>query len=91
MKEKFDDKVKRYFKVTEAAFELVKKAPVNDKEKTDMVIEMVSNYLSDAKHFYDKGDKELAFAALNYAHGWLDCGAMMKFYIVTDNKLFTVD
>ena len=35
---------------------------------------MVSNYLSDAGHFRDRGDFVNAFACLNYAHGWLDSG-----------------
>ena len=87
----FDKKVKEYFGITRKAFDIAKKAPVNDAEKTNTVLEMVNNYLNDAQHFYDKGEKVLAFAALNYAHGWLDCGAMLKFFEVKDNKLFTVD
>ena len=36
------------------------------------IIEMVENYLSDAKHFEEKQDFVNSFAAINYAHGWLD-------------------
>jgi hypothetical protein len=33
-----------------------------------------------------------AFAALNYAHGWLDAGARLGLFDVgKDNVLFTVD
>ena len=31
-----------------------------------------------------------AYGALNYAHGWLDSGARLKIFDVTDNTLFTV-
>ena len=51
---------------------------------------MVSNYLSDAKHFEEKGDLVNAFAALNYAHGWLDAGVRLDVFNVKDDKLFTI-
>ena len=51
---------------------------------------MVGNYLSDAKHFESQGNWVLAFGALNYAHGWLDAGARLKIFKVTDTKLFTI-
>ena len=51
---------------------------------------MVEAYLSDSQYFKDKKDFINAYGALNYAHGWLDCGARLKIYKVTDNKLFTI-
>jgi hypothetical protein len=51
---------------------------------------MVGNYLSDAKHFFEKGGWVNAFAALNYAHGWLDSGVRLKVFDVHDDRLFTV-
>ena len=54
------------------------------------IIEMVENYLSDAKHFQTKGDFVNAFAALNYAHGWLDSGVRLDIFNVKDDKLFTI-
>ena len=51
---------------------------------------MVSNYVSDAHHFEDKKDWINTFAALNYSHGWLDCGVRTKVFDVKDDKLFTV-
>jgi|TARA_B100001971_G_C18172679_1_gene528113 hypothetical protein len=57
-----------------------------------VVLDMASRYYSDAQHFADKGDKVNAFAALNYAHGWLDAGARLGLFDVDgDNVLFTVD
>ena len=40
----------------------------------------------------DIGDIVTAFAALNYAHGWLDAGARIGLFDVGhDSELFTVD
>ncbi len=51
---------------------------------------MVSNYLSDAKYFEQKKDFVDAFAALNYAHGWIDSGVRLGIFDVKDDKLFTI-
>ncbi len=53
--------------------------------------DMASRYYSDAKHFKKNNDYVLAFAALNYAHGWLDAGARIGLFDVHDSTLFTVD
>jgi uncharacterized protein len=34
-------------------------------------------YFSDSKHFMDSGEYVNAFAALEYAEGWLDAGVAM--------------
>lgn len=85
------ERLKKYFLITGEAFEIAKKAPVNDKAAFDEIIDMVARYISDAKHFEQKGESLTAFAALNYAHGWLDCGARLKVFEVKDSRLFTVD
>ena len=55
-------------------------------------MDMAERYYSDAKHFESKGEIVTAFAALNYAHGWLDAGARLGLFDVDgDNVLFTVD
>ena len=85
------EKLGKYFKLTETALEEVKKNVFEGKEAEGKeIIDMVSNYVSDAHHFEDKGDWVNAFAALNYAHGWLDSGVRLKVFDVTDDKLFTV-
>ena len=88
-------KLKKYFKVTGAAIDKVKIAPP---KKTHMskaaedFLDMAKRYYEDAKHFEKKGDIVTAFAALNYAHGWLDAGARLGIFDVEhDSKLFTVD
>jgi len=51
---------------------------------------MVSNYHLDARYFRKKKDFVNSFAALNYAHGWLDAGVRLDIFNVKDDKLFTV-
>lgn len=90
-KEITKEKLEKYFKLTSTALEEVKKNVIKGKEKyAKEIIEMVSNYLSDAKHFEKKGDFVNAFAALNYAHGWLDSGVRLDIFDVSDDKLFTI-
>jgi len=85
------EKVAKYFKLTETALKEVRKNIISGKEsEAKEIIEMVSNYVSDAHHFEDKGDLVNAFAALNYAHGWLDSGVRLKVFDVDDDRLFTV-
>ena len=84
-------KLEKYFKLTETALQKVKSSIIKGKEKeAKEIIEMVSNYLSDAKHFEKKGDFVNAFAALNYAHGWFDSGVRLDIFDVNDSRLFTV-
>lgn len=85
------EKIERYFDLTSRALTEVKKKMIKGKEKyAKEIIEMVENYLSDAKHFEKKGDYVNCFAALNYAHGWLDSGVRLDVFDVADDKLFTV-
>ena len=85
------EKLEKYFTLTETALAEVKKNIFEGKEDEGKeVIEMVSNYVSDAHHFEDKEDLVNAFAALNYAHGWLDSGVRLKVFDVNDDRLFTV-
>ncbi len=85
------EKLEKYQKLTSEALKIAKKSITNGKEKQAReIIDMVSNYLSDAKYFEKKGDFVNAFAALNYAHGWLDSGVRLDVFNVKDNKLFTI-
>ncbi|NQU78139.1 DUF357 domain-containing protein [Candidatus Woesearchaeota archaeon] len=87
------EKLEKYFAITGEAIDQIKEKgfdPDRSKEAAD-VFDMAQRYFSDAGHFRDKGDRVLAFAALNYAHGWLDCGATLGLFKVSDSRLFTVD
>ena len=82
-------KLDRYFKITSEALEKVKKSVAKGKSShAREIIEMVSNYLSDARYFEKQGRIVDAFASLNYARGWLDAGARLKVFDVDDKRLF---
>ncbi|MAG02973.1 hypothetical protein CMI42_06550 [Candidatus Pacearchaeota archaeon] len=83
--------IDRYYGLSSKALEMARKVVVKGKEKeAGEIFKMAECYLSDALHFKEKGDLVNAYGALNYAHGWLDCGAGLKIYRVKDNRLFTV-
>lgn len=89
------EKLQRYFDVTKRAkqkvFDLNTQNIQTDEQLAD-VYDMIERYYSDAQHFFSKNDYINAFAALNYAHGWLDCIARLKLVDVGgDSVLFTVD
>jgi len=85
------EKLEEYFKVTNEALKKAKKKIIKGREThAKEIIDMVENYLSDAKFFESGGDFVNAFAALNYAHGWLDAGVRLDVFNVNDNKLFTI-
>jgi uncharacterized protein len=85
------EKLDKYFELTLKAFKIVKESVIQGKENySKEIFEMVENYLSDAKFFEKKGDFVNAFAALNYAHGWIDSGVRLDVFDVKDDKLFTI-
>lgn len=93
MKEITDEKLDKYFDITSRAIDMAKKAPqkLELKGAREDFLDMVERYVSDAKHFRGKGDYVNAFAAVSYAHGWLDAGARIGLWDVKDSILFTVD
>jgi len=85
------EKLEKYFDLTTRALEKVKSSIISGKESyAKEIINMVENYLSDAEHFQESEDYVNAFAALNYAHGWLDSGVRLDVFDVNDNSLFTI-
>jgi hypothetical protein len=95
MREVSDEKLNKYFDVTSRALakvKIVEKGTIDFKSAAKDFLDMAKRYFEDAKHFRDKGDIVTAFAALNYAHGWLDAGARIGLFDVDhDSELFTVD
>ena len=84
-------KIEKYMKLTKKALEIAKKSVIKGKQDyAKEITEMVSNYISDAEHFEKKRDFVNAFAAINYAHGWLDSGVRLDVFDVNDDKLFTI-
>lgn len=90
-----DDKLDQYFAITGEALHAAKNAidasTTERESQAKDFLDMAQRYYDDARHFREKGDKVLAFAALNYAHGWLDAGARIRLFTVNDDRLFTVD
>ncbi len=87
------EKLSKYFSITKEALEMAKdKFDLERMAEAEDFFDMASRYYSDAGHFFKKqNDYVLAFAALNYAHGWLDAGARIGLFQVKDSRLFTVD
>jgi uncharacterized protein len=96
MVKKIDDKItkqkiEKYYDLSSKALKIAKNSIAQGKEiQAHEITLMVEAYLSDSIHFKNKGDYVNSYGCLNYAHGWLDCGARLKVFNVTDNKLFTV-
>ena len=85
------EKIQRYRTITSKAIGISKSSVVKGKEKeAKEIIEMVSNYLSDSEYFEKNKDLVNAFAALSYAHGWLDAGVRLDIFDIKNNKFFTV-
>ena len=91
MREITTQKLAKYFKITGEAIVKAKASPNRTSFDRSDFLDMIERYYSDASHFESKDDFVNAFAALNYAHGWLDAGARIGIFDVHDSRLFTVD
>ncbi|HQN76491.1 MAG TPA: DUF357 domain-containing protein [Methanomassiliicoccales archaeon] len=84
----------RYLALTKAALGRLRIcAPERsfNRRLAESFLEMARTYFSDAEHFAAQGDYVNAFASVNYAHGWLDCGARVGLFDVgQDDQLFTL-
>lgn len=86
-------KINKYNIITKKALEKAKKSICMkgfEIQRKDFLL-MIESYVSDSEHFMKKGDFVNSFAAINYAHGWLDAGARLGIFQVKDSRLFTVD
>ena len=88
-----EERLQKYFDITLEALQMIHDRGVDETRSAEAheVLDMAQRYYDDAGHFREKGDLVTAFAALNYAHGWLDCGARLGLFKVSDSRLFTVD
>lgn len=89
-----DERMEKYLDITARAMAKIKIAAPDksyNKRLADSFMEMANCYYEDAKHFKECGDYVTAFAAVNYAHAWLDCGARIGLFDVDgDDVLFTL-
>lgn len=91
MKQITDEKLDKYFEITQTALTMARESEKTDQAKSEEILDMVERYVSDARFFRKKDDFINCFACLNYAHGWLDCGARLQVFLVYDDYYFTVD
>jgi len=89
-----NEKIERYLSITKDALDKVRIASPDrsfGKRMAEDFLNMASSYYNDALHFRDKGDLVNSFASVNYAHGWIDCGARIGLFDVGgDDRLFTL-
>ena len=89
-----DEKLRSYFSLTKKALAAVKISrnlhPSLSHARGDF-LDMIERYVSDAEYFAAQGELVNAFAALNYAHGWIDAGARLGLFDVHDTRLFAQD
>ena len=89
-----DEKIDHYISITKAALDKLRiSVPERSfgKKMADDFLNMAASYYSDALHFKEKGDIVNAFASVNYAHGWIDCGARIGLFDTGgDDRLFTL-
>jgi len=87
------EKLDQYFTITKEALDKVKVALDEERMfQAEDFLDMAQRYYDDAVYFFnEKEDMVLAFAALNYSHGWLDAGARIGLFKVRDSRLFTVE
>ena len=85
------EKLAKYFNITREAIEKAIKARSKfNQEIRDDFLDMIQRYYSDAVYFEGRNYLVNAFAALNYANGWLASGVRLDVFNVDDSKLFTV-
>lgn len=86
-----EKKLRRYFRITEEALRTLEIA-VHQKSLlrsvADDFLTMAKSYFEDAKYYYEKGDYVTAFAALNYAHGFIDAGVRLGVFKGENDRLF---
>lgn len=89
-----EERVQKYIRLTCDALDKVEIAAPErsfNRKLADDFLKMAEAYFEDAKDFEAKGDLVNAFACINYAHGWLDCGARIGLFDVgSDDRLFTL-
>ena len=90
-KEVTEEKINKYLNLTDRALQKAEKAMNNKRKKeAEIVYDMANRYFKDANYFKGKGMLVTAFAAINYAHGWLDSGSKLGLFKVKDTRLFVV-
>ncbi len=75
-------RIEKYIGLTAKALDkvsIIDKLGTDNHSKAEDILAMVKAYHSDAKFFLEEGRGDDAFAAVNYAHGWIDCGVRLGY------------
>ncbi|AMM54808.1 DUF357 domain-containing protein [Pyrococcus kukulkanii] len=85
------EKLEKYFRITREALEKLE-IVVDERSHLYIVakdfLTMARSYFQDAEYYFKRGDYVTAFAALNYAHGFIDAGVRLGVFKGDDNRLF---
>ena len=76
------ERINKYLDLTAKAVEkvsIIADEGTEDYGKAEDILGMVNAYHSDANFFLSEGRGDDAFAAVNYAHGWIDCGVRLGY------------
>ena len=76
------ERINKYLDLTAKAFakvSIIADEGTEDHGKAEDILGMVNAYHSDANFFLSEGRGDDAFAAVNYAHGWIDCGVRLGY------------
>ncbi len=76
------EKLEKYLKKSEPSFSEITVLSEGGEKVKDTAL----RYFSDATHFMEKSEYVNAFAALEYAEGWLDAGVVMGVVAAKDKK-----
>ncbi|MBI5148846.1 DUF357 domain-containing protein, partial [Candidatus Pacearchaeota archaeon] len=81
-----DRRLDKYFSITEKALKIAKKSINKERKKeAEELLNMAELYYKDAHHFRKQGHYVNAFAAINYAHGWIDSASRLGLIKVKDS------
>ena len=75
-------RIQKYIELTAKALDkvsIIDKSGTDNHSTAEDILVMVKAYHSDAKFFLEEGRGDDAFAAVNYAHGWIDCGVRLGY------------
>ena len=88
------ERINKYLDLTAKAVakvSIIADEGTEDHGKAEDILGMVNAYHSDANFFLSEGRGDDAFAAVNYAHGWIDCGVRLGYLDGKgDRQLFTL-
>ncbi len=78
-----DQKIEKYLQTTKTALEKISIAEEKSipwKKKANEFLDMATRYYKDALYYRKRGDVVTAFAAVTYAHGWIDAGVRLGLF-----------